>query len=97
MADVGKRNSETKKRDGSQSRNPIEQRAWQDSVRAAAEADKMSGPSNVNHFFLRQDGEGRQYPPYLPKGTVPYKTYGPFVNTGGGDVPRGNNTYIDFY
>jgi len=75
--------------------NPIELQQWQLSVDAAANAGNLS-PSNVRHFFIRQDRIGRQAPGWTG-GAAPYQSFGPFVNPGGGDVPRGNQTYIDFY
>lgn len=48
------------------------------------------------HFFIRQDGVGRSKPAYL-RSVEPVLSFGPFVNVGGGDVPRGEKTYIDFY
>ena len=75
--------------------NSIEQRQWQLSVDAAANAGDLS-PSDVRHFFLRQDGIGTQSLGWAGSST-PYQSFGPFINGGGGDVPRGKKTYIDFY
>lgn len=48
------------------------------------------------HFFIRQAGVGVQKPAYLT-GVFPVASFGPFVNVGGGDVPAGASTHIDFY
>lgn len=53
-------------------------------------------PGHRLHFFIRQDGAGRQRAAYL-KNFEPVLSFGPFVNVGGGDVPAGDKTYIDFY
>ncbi len=53
-------------------------------------------PGTRLHFFIRQDGVGRQKPGYLAT-CDPVRSFGPFVNVGGGDVPRGDKTYVDFY
>jgi hypothetical protein len=53
-------------------------------------------PGTRLHFFIRQDGVGRQKAAYL-KNSEPVLSFGPFVNVGGGDVPAGDKTYIDFY
>jgi uncharacterized protein RhaS with RHS repeats len=101
VADISERNKVVHSKDGSKTKNPIERRAWNDSVRAAKEAETMNLPADVTKFYLRQDadndGKGDKYPYWAPEGTVPYKTYGPFVNVGGGDPPKGNNTYVDLY
>lgn len=100
VAKVRERNSVVHERNGSGSRNPIVRRAWRDCVAAANNASKSDLPPDVRHFFLRQEGEGPQYKKeWFPDGKrpTPYRSYGPFVNPGGGDVPKGSNTYIDFY
>jgi len=53
-------------------------------------------PVNVTHFFIRQEGQGSQKPPWA-ENMILSKSYGPFRNIGGGDVPKGDKTYIDFY
>jgi RHS repeat-associated protein len=75
--------------------NPIEQRQWQLALDAEAMAGNLS-PSDVRHFFIRQENVGVQAPGWAA-GQTPYRSFGPFVNPGGGDVPRGPNTYIEFY
>ena len=50
---------------------------------------------DVNNFFLRQAGIGRQAPPWA--NGQPEFTYGPFINVGGGDVPKGRRTFLDVY
>jgi len=52
-------------------------------------------PSDVRHFFMRQEGAGPQSAKH-EESVIPYRTYGPFVNVGG-DVPAGTRMYIDFY
>ncbi|MBI1905708.1 MAG: hypothetical protein HYS20_05620 [Rhodocyclales bacterium] len=78
-----------------QGNNPIEQRQWQLAVDAANMAGNLS-PPDVRHFFIRQDAVGRQAPGWAG-GQAPFRSFGPFINAGGGDVPRGRQTYIDFY
>ncbi|MEJ0063416.1 MAG: hypothetical protein WDO70_09530 [Alphaproteobacteria bacterium] len=76
--------------------NSIEAYAWGRAVEAAIDAaDGTRLDLRVTNFFLRQEGEGRQTPPWL--GLTRYLSLGPFNNAGGGDVPEGLNTYIDFY
>jgi hypothetical protein len=80
------------------SANSIEARVWNDSVDAAIvgkNSDHLD--RRVTNFFLRQEGIGRQKPENWSKTLNVLVTVGPFNNAGGGDVPRGPNTYIDFY
>ncbi len=93
---ISERNNHTQKKDGSSATNPIEKRAWDDSVDAANNAENFSLPTSTRHFFIRQKDIGRQKP-WWAGNKKPYKSYGPFINVGGGDVPRGNQTYIDIY
>ena len=71
--------------------NPIEQRQWQLALDAETMAGNLSPPA-VRHFFIRQDGIGAQAPGWAGAQN-PYRSFGPFINPGGGDVPRGSNTY----
>jgi RHS repeat-associated protein len=96
IADVRERNAYTNRARPRNLRNPIEQRIWQDCQRAAEAAENFDLPNDVKHFFLRQDGVGRQTPAWASN-TRPYRSFGPFINVGGGDVPKGSATYIDFY
>ena len=82
-------------KDGSASTNSIDKKAWQDSVAAANNALHMNLDKDVRHFFVRQDGVGIQKP-WWANGE-PYKSYGSFINVGGGDAPKGSKTYIDIY
>ncbi len=94
IMDISDRNSNVKKATASD--NPIEQQAWN----ANADAAKNSkGSTPGKYFFIRQEGVGAQHPSKRAgygQGT-PIKSYGPFRNVGGGDVPRGNRTFIDIY
>ncbi len=95
MADVRKRNKKTHQyKPGGN--NPIEQMVWQDSVRAAEGTVTWSLPKDVKNFVMRQGRELQQ--PDWATGLTPYATFGPFINVGGNkDVPKGPETYIDFY
>ncbi|MDR3711325.1 MAG: hypothetical protein P4L51_00795 [Puia sp.] len=94
VAEVSRRNGYVHREDGSKKKDKASKDAWDDSANASKM--KTDLPLNVRHFFLRQEGEGKQAPDWAGD-KKPFKSFGPFVNPGGGDVPRGNNTYIDFY
>lgn len=94
VAEVSRRNNHVHRKDGSKKKDKASKEAWNDSVKASGMDAKL--PAGVRHFFLRQDGEGTQKPDWAGNKT-PYKSFGPFRNAGGGDVPKGNETYIDFY
>ena len=96
IADVRERNKNTNSKKSSLN-NPVERRIWNDCQKAAKKAEgNYNLPKDVDHFFIRQRGKGMQKP-WWAEGKDPYKSYGPFINNGGGDVPGGNETYIDFY
>lgn len=98
IADIYERNKRmyTKKPSGN---NKIEQKTWQDSEAAAKQAESFDLPSNVKNFFIRQENIGPQKPTKEQWGDFdpPITSYGPFINVGGGDVPKGSKTYIDIY
>ncbi len=75
--------------------NSIEKRAWSDAIYAATATKIPALDARINHFFLRQIGNGVQIAPW-PE-LQRYLSLGPFINVGGGDVPKGSATYIDFY
>lgn len=79
------------------SSDPISQQAWRYCMLAAQDAVVYT--SRYRYFFLRQRGIGLQKPsPHSGFGQgTPGKSYGPFINSGGGDVPKGKHTFIDFY
>jgi RHS repeat-associated protein len=77
-------------------KNPQVREAWEASKDAARGSD---GTKPGNYFFIRQDKVGNQKPPAkagFGQGD-PIREYGPFRNVGGGDVPKGSNTYVDIY
>ena len=94
IAEVQSRNHNVKYARPS-SNDPIEQQVWHLSLIAALEAGELS-PETVRHFFIRQEGVGPQTPSWAA-GDTSYRSFGPFINVGGGDVPVGPATYIDFY
>jgi RHS repeat-associated protein len=96
IADVRERNKITGFLDKSRTTNAVERTIWTKCYEAAEKAARKNLPSDVRHFFLRQEGEGRQKPDWA-RNMTPYKTFGPFKNIGGGDVPTGDKTFIDFY
>lgn len=74
--------------------NPIEQRQWQSSKDAASSMG-ADIPPEVNQLYMIQKGVGPQLAPW--DNVVLHKTFGPFRNVGGGQVPRGDGAYIQFY
>jgi membrane-bound lytic murein transglycosylase len=95
IADIYERNKTV--HSDSPSNNKIEKQVYQDCRDAAAGSmdQNMAG----RYFFIRQDGVGNQQPSEKAgygQGD-PITSYGPFRNVGGGDVPRGDATYIDIY
>ncbi len=93
---ISDRNSDVNFSTPTDPNNAIQMQAWQSSVDAAI--DGVNGApldSRISNFFIRQEGIGPQSPNW--PGLTKYMSIGPFNNVGGGDVPRGNKTYIDFY
>jgi hypothetical protein len=96
IAEIRSVNSSVYHADGSNAANPIEKRVWQDTASAIENTGKTL-TLGLTNFFIRQEGKGRQKPDYL-KNAEPVLTIGPFLKRGkGGDVPEGDQTYIDFY
>jgi RHS repeat-associated protein len=98
VADISTRNKGVYSRTptAEELKNPQIRAAWEASQEAAAGSN---GSLPGHYFFLRQDGIGKQRPSEAQgwgQGT-PLIEYGPFVNAGGGDVPKGDRTYIDVY
>lgn len=98
MAGVRLRNHIVKE-SGPHPSNGLEKMVWQDAANAVQASKGLQLPAGVKNFFIRQDGVGAQAPdPKLwGKDAKVYKSFGPFINLGGGDVPKGTKTYIDFY
>jgi RHS repeat-associated protein len=94
IAEVQQRNSNVHSASPT-STNSIEMHQWELALQASERAGNSS-PAEVRHFFIRQLNVGRQAPGFSG-GSAPFRSFGPFRNPGGGDVPRGNETYIDFY
>lgn len=99
VADVSKRNKAvySRKPTKAELKNPQVKAAWEAS-QAAARNSKGNLPGK--YFFLRQDGANNPQRPSKAAGYgqgTPIRTYGPFRNAGGGDVPAGDKTYIDIY
>jgi len=97
IMDISERNGNVRHARPGKNAGSIETSVWNDNLDAA---EKSNGSMPGHYFFIRQEGVGNQRPPkkagYGREGK-PIRSYGPFVNVGGGDVPRGNRTYIDIY
>jgi len=93
---VSDRNPSVHRDSPGKSAGTLDLRAWDQAVAAARPStDGSQLDPRITHFFLRQDGIGPQSPPW--PGAQRILSLGPFFNVGGGDVPRGPATYIDFY
>jgi RHS repeat-associated protein len=98
IADISERNKTVHSHHPSKKelKNPSAREAWERSKEAARASD---GSKPGRYFFIRQDEVGRQKPREsagFGQGD-PIHEYGPFNNAGGGDVPRGSQTYVDIY
>jgi len=96
IMDISERNGIVKKSKPDDPNNKIQQSVWQDNLSVAKNSQ---GDMPGRYFFIRQEGKGPQRPPAsagFGQGK-PISEYGPFRNVGGGDVPRGNGTFIDIY
>lgn len=98
IADISERNKtvHSHKPSAKELENPNARRAWEESQRAARASD---GSKPGRYFFIRQAGDGPQHPSEragFGQG-APIHEYGPFRNAGGGDVPKGDQTYVDIY
>lgn len=78
---------------------------WKMCREAASTAAKPGGSKvggkTVTHFLLRKGGTpeegGKPRRPNWAKGKTPVMSFGPFRCVGGGDVPAGENVWIDFF
>ena len=76
--------------------NHLATRAWSQAVDAAHQgADGSQLDPRITQIYIRQEGVGKQAPDDWDSHVM--LSLGPFHNVGGGDVPRGPKTYIDFY
>ena len=104
IADIRERNKQTRRQDASKSTNSIVKKAWKDCEDAAKKAEGSDLPKGFDHFSLRQgpiipgqnNGSKPGFVPDWSAGMIHYQE-GPFINNGGGDVPKGPDTYIDFW
>jgi hypothetical protein len=103
MAKVVENRNKTKMVDGVTEAGPptaqadeATRRAWELGEQAKQLPSNL--PSDVRHFYLRGADPklDPQTPPYAKPGQKPFRTYGPFLNAGGGDV-KSKEVYIDFY
>ncbi len=74
---------------------PLDRLQWNRALEAAQASRAADGTLDpaIGRFYLRQEGSAQKIPKYDTL-TPPI---GPFVNVGGGDVPRGNQMYFDFF
>ena len=100
IAETRKLNKKTHLRAKPPASDELSMRVWDECVEAAKAAVAGEvyplGHHERLHFFIRQEGVGRRTAAYL-KNYEPVASYGPFINVGGGDVPRGDRTHVDFY
>jgi hypothetical protein len=98
IADISERNKTVHAHTPSakELKNADAKKAWKDS-KSAAKASNGSKPGKF--FFIRQDDKGPQHPPQRAGygQDKPIHEYGPFRNAGGGDVPKGDQAYVDIY
>lgn len=97
IMDLSERNPDVRRMEPNSTAGVIERSVWDDNIKAANQSD---GSMPGRFFFIRQQGVGPQRSPAragFGQSGRPIRSYGPFVNVGGGDVPRGNRTYIDIY
>jgi hypothetical protein len=97
IMDVSARNPRVHRAKPGEKAGAIERSVWGDNRSAAAQS---GGALPGNYFFIRQAGIGPQRPPKkagFGQTGDPVRSYGPFINVGGGDVPTGKHTYIDIY
>jgi len=93
---VSDRNPVVYRAEPSDPSNPQRARAWSQAIDAAQNgADGTQLDPRITQFYMRQEGVG----PQAPTGWTTHVmlSLGPFHNVGGGDVPRGPETYVDFY
>ncbi|CAN5552825.1 hypothetical protein BH10PSE14_BH10PSE14_41860 [soil metagenome] len=98
---ISRRNSSTRRDDQSKNTNPLVQRQWNQAVWPAQSSSNLRVPANVQFFYLRDANvaprPSASFPGKLYVRTSVYKSYGPFVNNGGGSFGHSNKVYIDFY
>ena len=97
IMDVSERNPRFHRAKPSVDANSIDRSIWSDNRGAASKSD---GTLPGKYIFIRQAGVGPQRPPKKAgygQTAEPMRSYGPFTNIGGGDVPKGDRTYIDIY
>ena len=99
MGAISERNDRIERLDGSQFRNPLEARQWREAATAARIRGTTDTPPDAAWFNIRNaDVEPHPQRRHSALGNVRYwRSYGPFVNVGGGDVDPGRNTMIDIY
>jgi hypothetical protein len=98
---ISRRNGDTRQDDQSHNANALVQRQWNQAVWPAQSSSNLRVPANVQFFYLRDGNVAPRPSPSFPGRlyvrTSVYKSYGPFVNNGGGSFGRSDKVYIDFY
>lgn len=98
---ISRRNNSTRRDDQSHNTNPLVQQQWNQAVWPAQSSSDLPVPANVQFFYLRDGAVAPRPSPSFPGKlyvrTSVYKSYGPFVNNGGGSFGHSNKVYIDFY
>lgn len=101
IAVISRRNNSTRRDDQSRNTNPLVQQQWNQAVWPAQSSSNLRVPANVQFFYLRDGSVAPRPSPSFPGKlyvwTSVYKSYGPFVNNGGGSFGRSKKVYIDFY
>ena len=99
LGTISERNPDIERLDGSRFRNPLEARQWGEAATAARIRGTTDIPPDAAWFNIRNaDVEPHPQRRHPSLGNVRFwRTYGPFVNVGGGDVDPGRNIMIDIY